>query len=172
MKYFSRCLLCVCVVVLLGFLFPQKHRMPVQGATASDYHPKSFWYYPWGKSVVHKGVDIFGKRGTPVYSATTGIVLLTDRVSLGGKVVLVLTSQWRLHYYAHLDKITTTPFSWVTSQHQIGTLGDSGNAKGKPVHLHYAIVTLFPYLWRMDTDRQGWKKAFYLNPISYLEEEK
>jgi ABC-type polysaccharide/polyol phosphate export permease len=36
--------------------------------------------------------------------------------------------------------------------------------------LHYSIVTIFPYVWRIDSDRQGWKKMFYLNPIAYLDE--
>lgn len=44
----------------------------------------------------------------------------------------------------------------------------TGNAKGKPPHLHYSIITLFPYLWRVDRSEQGWKKMFYLNPIAYL----
>jgi murein DD-endopeptidase MepM/ murein hydrolase activator NlpD len=50
----------------------------------------------------------------------------------------------------------------------LGIVGTTGNAKGKPPHLHYAIVTLIPYPWRIDSKPQGWKKMFYLNPIDYL----
>ena len=32
----------------------------------------------------------------------------------------------------------------------LGTVGDSGNARGKPPHLHYAILSLLPYPWRAD----------------------
>ena len=42
------------------------------------------------------------------------------------------------------------------------------NAQGKSPHLHYAIATLIPYPWRIDSDHQGWKKMFSLNPIDYL----
>jgi hypothetical protein len=50
------------VVLVLGFLIPQKIIMPVEGATKKSYSQNSFWAYPWGKSVTHKGVDIFARR--------------------------------------------------------------------------------------------------------------
>jgi len=58
--------------------------------------------------------------------------------------------------------------SFVNTNSTIGTVGTSGNAVGKPPHLHYSILTIIPYVWRIDSDRQGWKKMFYLNPIEYL----
>jgi len=49
-----------------------------------------------------------------------------------------------------------TSFSLVNQNTIIGSVGDSGNAKGKPPHLHYSIVTLIPYLWRYDGEsKQG-----------------
>ena len=144
--------------------------MPVSGAGTSDYHPESFWYSPWGKSGTHKGVDIFAEKGTAIHSAGRGLVLYTGNLKMGGKVVLVLGPKWRLHYYAHLDEIRTAPFFYVNKKAIIGTVGASGNAAGKPPHLHYSILTMVPYPWRMDSDRQGWKKMFYLDPIAYLEE--
>ncbi len=156
------------VIVLIGFLLPQRMVIPVEGANATSYHAKSFWYSPWGKSGVHKGVDIFAKRGVPVLSSTDGIVLWTGELNMGGNIVLVLGSKWRVHYYAHLNTIDEKMFSFVKSGERIGTVGDTGNAKGKPPHLHYSIVTLFPYFWRADNSQQGWKKIFYLNPVSYL----
>jgi len=50
----------------------------------------------------------------------------------------------------------------------IGTVGATGNAKGKSPHLHYSMTTIVPYPWRIDFAKQGWKKMFYLNPIDYL----
>ncbi len=143
--------------------------MPVVGLGKGSYNAQSFWAYPWGKSVTHKGVDIFAPRGTPVQAATSGIVLYAGTIKLGGKVVFVLGPKWRLHYYAHLNTIQAKSLSWVSGGDGIGTVGDSGNAAGKPPHLHYAIQTAIPYPWRIDLDRQGWKKMFYLNPIEYFE---
>lgn len=160
----------VLIVFAAGIFIPQNLKMPVVGATKSDYNSKSFWYYPWGKSVTHKGVDIFAKKGTAINASTHGIVLYVGEIKYGGKVVVVLGPKWRLHYYAHLDTITTKRFSFVDKKSKIGTVGTSGNAVGKSPHLHYAIVTPIPYVWRIDTSKQGWKKAFYLNPIKYIED--
>jgi peptidoglycan LD-endopeptidase LytH len=118
-------------------------------------------------SVTHKGVDVFAKLGTPVVAATGGLVVYRGEVELGGKVVLVLGPKWRLHYYAHLHQVTA-PSGWVGQGTTLGTVGTTGSAAGKPPHLHYSIVTLLSYPWRIDGDRQGWKKMFYLNPIDYL----
>ena len=156
------------LVIFLGFLFPQNLKMPVQGATRNNYNQQSFWYYPWGKSGTHKGVDIFAKEGTAIYSATKGIVVYTGQLGLGGNVVVILGPKWRFHYYAHLQKIKTKKFAFVSQNKIIASVGTSGNAKGKPAHLHYAITTLIPYVWRIDRSPQGGQKMWYLNPIAYL----
>ena len=157
-------------MILLGLLLPQKFRMPVEGATRKSYSQKSFWAYPWGKSVTHKGVDIFAKKGTNIYPATSGIVLFKGKKPRGGNVVFILGPKWRIHYYAHLDKIKTKTFSIVSAGTVIGTVGNTGNAVGKPSHLHYTIKTVIPYPWRIDKSIQGKRKMFYLNPIKYLNE--
>lgn len=161
-------LLVLFIVIVAGFLIPQHYSMPVEDANRRSYDQHSFWAYPWGTSVTHKGVDIFAKAGTNVYSATPGIVLYTGQITKGGNVVLVLGPKWRLHYYAHLKEIKTGFLSPVDHEKVIGTVGTTGNAQGKPPHLHYAIRTIFPYFWRMDNSIQGWKKMFYLDPIVYL----
>jgi peptidoglycan LD-endopeptidase LytH len=160
--------LALLIVIITGTLIPQDFVNPVKGADKRSYNPKSFWFYPWGKSGTHKGVDIFAPEGTIVQSSTKGIVLFTGEINLGGKVALILGPKWRLHYYAHLQEINTQIFSWVSSEEEIGKVGTTGNAKGKAPHLHYSIVTLLPYFWKVDRYPQGWKKMFYLNPIYYL----
>ena len=160
------------LLFLLGLLVPQRFRMPVENATAKDYNPNTFWYYPWGKSVTHKGVDIFAKEGTNLYSATDGLVVFTGNNRLGGNVVVILGPKWRFHYYAHLQDIKIKPFTWATRNNIIGTVGKTGNAVNTPPHLHYAIITPIPYIWRKDNSKQGWMKMFYLNPIDYLKDTK
>ena len=156
------------VLLAIGLIIPQKVIMPVKGATRKSYSQNSFWAYPWGKSVTHKGVDIFAKKGTEVHPATAGIVLYKGKTPRGGNVVFILGPKWRIHYYAHLDKIKTNRFALVSSKTVIGTVGNTGNAIGKPSHLHYTIKTIIPYPWRIDKSIQGKRKMFYLNPIKYL----
>ncbi|QNK77896.1 M23 family metallopeptidase [Winogradskyella sp. PAMC22761] len=169
MRKRKKILLGIITVLIIGFLIPQNLEMPVKEATKSDYNSKSFWFYPWGKSVTHKGVDIFAKKGTEINSSTSGLVLYAGEINVGGKVVVVVGPKWRIHYYAHLNELNTSLFSFVSKESKIGTVGASGNAVGKSPHLHYSILTIIPYLWRMDSDKQGWKKMFYLNPIEYFE---
>jgi murein DD-endopeptidase MepM/ murein hydrolase activator NlpD len=165
-----RIVLVVAAIVLLGLIIPQNLKMPVVGADSNSYNHKTFWYEGWGTSIVHKGIDVFAKRGTRVNSATWGIVLLATEYGKGGKFIVVLGPKWRLHYYAHLDEIKTQPFAFVTQDTEIGTVGNTGNAITTPAHLHYGIGTLIPYLWRIDDAPLGWQKMFYLNPIDYLQE--
>lgn len=155
----------ICLIILF---LPEFAKIPVQGASTKDWHAKTFWFEPWGKSGVHKGIDIFGKLNTPVLSTTYGVVIFAGEIAMGGKVVAVLGPKWRIHYYAHLSADSVFIGEPVWSEKQIGLLGDTGNAKGKPPHVHYSIVTLVPYVWRVDNSTQGWKKMFYLDPNGVL----
>jgi murein DD-endopeptidase MepM/ murein hydrolase activator NlpD len=164
----KKIVLSVLTLFVVGFVVPERIKIPVSGASKNDWNHKSFWFEPWGTSGVHKGIDIFAAIGRSVVSTTDGIVLYTGSLPKGGNVVVVLGPKWRFHYFAHLNTIDTSLFSFVWSGETIGTLGDSGNAKGKPPHLHYSIVRLLPAPWAIDSSTQGYKKAFFINPGSYL----
>lgn len=170
-KIFKKLCYISIVILIIGFLLPEQIVNPVKGATKNDYNPKSFWAYPWGRSITHKGVDIFASKGKDVTAPTNGIVLYAGYGgSLGGNVVLILGAKWRLHYFAHLDKVHARSFEFVTTNSVVGKVGNSGNAKGKPSHLHYSIMTPIPYPWLYDGKAvQGWLKMFYLNPIKVIE---
>ncbi len=156
------------IIILSGFLTPDDRIIPVKGGGINDINRNSFWSYPWGKSVTHKGIDIFAKEGTDLFSSTYGIVLFRGEFGRGGNVVAILGPKWRLHYYAHLKEISTGFFNPVYPGEIIGTVGKTGNAANTPPHLHYSIMTLIPYLWRADSSIQGWKKIFFLNPYEEI----
>ena len=168
LKYIKIISLVILSIIVIGLLIPQNLKMPVVGADNNSYNHETFWYEGWGSSIVHKGIDVFAKKGTSVHSATKGIVLITTEYGKGGKFVLILGPKWRLHYYAHLDEIKTERFAFVTQDTEIGTVGNTGNAINTPAHLHYGIGTLVLYPWRIDKAPLGWQKMFYLNPIDYL----
>ncbi|NND15186.1 MAG: M23 family metallopeptidase [Eudoraea sp.] len=157
------------ILLAAGFFIPQQMIIPVKGASIENWDIKSFWAYPWGSSITHKGIDIFEERGTDVISSTHGVVVYTYEGGKGGKSVMILGPKWRFHYYAHLDSYDAVAFQPVRRGTVIGTVGDTGNAVGKPPHLHYAITSPFPYFWLYDSEAvQGWKKMFYLNPDTWL----
>ncbi|MDY0964743.1 M23 family metallopeptidase [Massilia sp. CFBP9026] len=88
----------------------------------------------------HEGIDIFAKRGTPVVSSTEGIVSQVGTNRLGGLVVWVLGPGGQRHYYAHLDSYSDVePGMRIEAGRVLGYVGDTGNAKGTPPHLHYGI---------------------------------
>jgi peptidoglycan LD-endopeptidase LytH len=170
MKKLKRSFLLLIAILCTGYFIPQHFTIPVMGATKNSYHQQSFWAYPWGTSITHKGVDIFAKEGTAVVSSTGGLVVYTGSLVKGGNAIIILGPKWRFHYYAHLQEIKTTTFSFTKRNEVIGTVGTTGNAKNKAPHLHYTIKSFIPIPWRKDSSIQGWKKMFYLNPVEYLNE--
>ena len=98
----------------------------------------------------HEGIDIFAARGTPIQSTTQGIVRKVGKNNLGGRVVVIVGPGGAGHYYAHLeDYADIVPNDWVNAGDIIGYVGDSGNAKGTPPHVHYGIyingIAVNPY---------------------------
>ena len=94
-----------------------------------------------GRDRTHEGVDIFARRGTSVVSATRGVVLSVREGGLGGRQVWVLGPALERHYYAHLDDWAPglTQGAVVHEGDVLGAVGDTGNARGTPPHLHYGV---------------------------------
>ncbi|MBV7501546.1 M23 family metallopeptidase [Achromobacter sp. ACM05] len=109
----------------------------------------------------HQGIDIFAKRGTPVVSATEGVVTRIGENTLGGQVVWVMGPGRQMHYYAHLDGYADIRRGQLVAPGDVlGFVGNTGNAKGTPPHLHYGIYAgggaLNPYpLLTAPTATQG-----------------
>lgn len=155
--------LIVIFLLINVYLLPAKVIIPVKNAQSKDWNLASFWYEPWGPSVVHKGIDIFAKKGQPAIASTYGITIFQGNIERGGYVIMILDRSFRIHYYAHLSKASHAPL-FVIRGEQIGEVSNTGNAKGKPHHLHYSILSIFPHPWLIDSSTQGWKKMFYLDP--------
>lgn len=156
------------ILIGCGLLLPERPVIPVQGATKADWNKNSFWFSPWGKSGVHKGVDIFAKEGTPVIAACSGLVINAGFIPGGGNVISILGPKWRIHYYAHLKAIKVSNGEFVSQGSVVGTVGSTGNAVGKTPHLHYAIITQIPYVWLFKAEKYGVDRMFYLNPLEKL----
>ncbi|MCB7482174.1 M23 family metallopeptidase [Christiangramia sediminis] len=87
----------------------------------------------------HKGIDIFAKKGTPVIAPTQGRVGFTGEKGLGGKQVWLRDSKRKQSlYYAHLDSIVPG-LRRVNAGDTLGFVGNTGNARTTPPHLHFGI---------------------------------
>ena len=156
-------------LILMESMWPDPIlRLPVQGATQKDWNAKTYWHPNWGSSGVHKGIDIFSAHGTAVLAAQAGWVVFQGTLNQGGNVTAVLSPRGWLHYYAHLDRSVAGTGTWVAANETIGFVGNSGNAKGKPAHLHYSILSPIPRLHSFRLGPQGWKRPFYRNPDALL----
>ena len=96
---------------------------------------------PRGRDRSHAGIDIFAARGTPVTSTTRGVVVSIREGGLGGRQVWVLGPAAQRHYYAHLDAWAEglREGNVVQAGDVLGVVGNTGNARGTPPHLHYGI---------------------------------
>ncbi|MGN6510220.1 MAG: peptidoglycan DD-metalloendopeptidase family protein [Chitinophaga sp.] len=90
----------------------------------------------------HEGVDIFGKFRTPVVAAADGFVTRAGENNLGGKVVFLRPEgkNYTL-YYAHLDEQLVSGGERVSAGDTLGLMGNTGNARNTPTHLHFGIYT-------------------------------
>ncbi|SDH38692.1 Murein DD-endopeptidase MepM and murein hydrolase activator NlpD, contain LysM domain [Pedobacter terrae] len=90
----------------------------------------------------HEGVDIFGNFRTPVLAISEGTVTRVNENNLGGKVVWMRPKgkNYTL-YYAHLDEQIAVEGQEVKIGDTLGLMGNTGNARSTPTHLHFGIYT-------------------------------
>jgi murein DD-endopeptidase MepM/ murein hydrolase activator NlpD/SH3-like domain-containing protein len=136
----------VSLTLLPAFTFP------VKGKDARAIG--SFWGASRGGGKrKHEGIDIFARRGTPVVAATDGVVSNVGTTPIGGKVVWVINKNLQAVYYAHLDKQLVKTGQRVKAGQVLGTVGNTGNAKTTPAHLHFGVY-------------RGWGGA--VNPLPFV----
>ncbi len=113
---------------------------PVTGSKAKA---GSFWGASRGGGKrSHEGVDIFAPKRTPVIASADGIVTGVKEAGIGGKVVwLRLKDKDVTLYYAHLDKQLVKEGQEVKKGETVGLVGNTGNAKHTPSHLHFGVYT-------------------------------
>lgn len=89
----------------------------------------------------HKGLDIAGGIGKPVFAAKSGVVA-TGEVPRGmGNYVRISHFDGYVTIYGHLNSTVVCDKSWVWQGQEIGEVGKSGNASHPRIkpHLHFEI---------------------------------
>jgi peptidoglycan LD-endopeptidase LytH len=88
----------------------------------------------------HHGVDIAAPRGNPVRAVADGVIQRVETTPIGGLTVrLVEARTGHVHYYAHLSSAFVRPGERVIAGQTLGGVGNTGNARNTPPHLHYAV---------------------------------
>lgn len=130
---------------------------PVEGHGMSDIW-SPFGAPREGGRRSHHGVDIFAPRGTPVLAAADGIVTRANETPVGGNVVWMTDPRRNLRiYYAHMDRSVVERRQRVEAGDVIGYVGNTGNARTTPPHLHFGVYARgptdpHPFLVRLEGD--------------------
>jgi len=135
-------------------------RMPVVGIEPRDLDDS--WHAPRdGGSRLHKGIDIFARRGTEIVAVTDGVISYLGDQPKGGHCIWLTTENGSSFYYAHLDRWAPGIYEGmeVQSGDLLGYVGNTGNAVTTPPHLHFAVnqndemVNPYPILSRALTTK-------------------
>ncbi|UHJ64846.1 M23 family metallopeptidase [Melaminivora jejuensis] len=111
----------------------------------------------------HDAIDIPAPAGTPVLAVEDGRIAKLFLSQPGGITIYQFDPTGRYsYYYAHLQGYAEglREGQQVRRGQVIGYVGDTGNARGGPAHLHFAIARLPP--------EQSWWKGEALNPYPVL----
>ena len=88
----------------------------------------------------HHGVDIFARRHTEVLATSNARVRRVDEWKRGGNIIWLEDTERNIRlYFAHLQTHDVEQGVWVKAGDRIGTVGNSGNARTTPPHLHFGI---------------------------------
>jgi hypothetical protein len=114
---------------------------PVQGK--GNKAIQSFWGADRdGGKRRHEGIDIFAPKLTPAVASADGYVTGVRDGGIGGKTVWLRPDGKNIFlYYAHLDKQLVQEGQAVKKGDVIGLVGNTGNAKYTPAHLHFGVYT-------------------------------
>jgi hypothetical protein len=106
---------------------------PVAGRTSFT----DTWHAPRPDGRVHLGVDMFARAGTPVVAPTAGIAEAADN-DVGGLSFRLWGDDGSYYYGAHLASHAAAS-GRVTAGTILGYVGNTGNARTTPAHLHFEI---------------------------------
>ncbi|MCL1865130.1 MAG: M23 family metallopeptidase [Spirochaetes bacterium] len=90
------------------------------------------------KSSIHRGLDLKGDVGAPVYAMADGVVVLAHSMFYEGNMVVIDHGNQIFSYYQHLDSISVKTGDAVKAGDTIGGVGATGMVTGP--HLHVALV--------------------------------
>ena len=103
-----------------------------------------------GASTDHKGVDLAGPEGTPIYASRSGTVTIAQFSRSAGYYVTINHGDGFSSVYMHMTHYTVSKGQKVDAGQIIGYMGSTGISTGS--HLHFGIIY----------------KGSYVNPANYV----
>lgn len=130
-------------------------RMPVDGVRlSSDYGVRT--HPVLGGRRAHKGVDLAGPTGTPVYATADGTVSMAQWFSSYGNYIQLEHGGSLQTRYGHLSGYAVRQGQKVRKGDLIGYIGSTGRSTGP--HLHYEVrvagVAVNPVPYMVETTAQ------------------
>jgi murein DD-endopeptidase MepM/ murein hydrolase activator NlpD len=101
----------------------------------TDYRLTTCYCPRWGQ--MHYGWDMAAPFGTPIYSASDGVVVDAGPASGFGNAVLIQDEDGNVHIYGHMRYYSVEAGQIVHAGDQIATVGSEGYSTG--AHLHWEI---------------------------------
>ena len=90
-----------------------------------------------GRRTRHKGIDMAGPIGTPIYATADGIVGRSQWVRGYGKYIEINHGNAIQTRYGHMSRLNVRANARVKSGDLIGFMGSTGRSTGS--HLHYEV---------------------------------
>ncbi len=88
---------------------------------------------------MHKGIDFIEKVGSPIFAVLAGKVVFSGVQRGYGNVVIIEHENFQMTVYGHNDQNFVKVGDVVTQGQIIGTVGNTGNARGAHLHFEYRV---------------------------------
>lgn len=103
-----------------------------------------------GHESYHRGLDLKGSLGDPVYAMADGKIVLARKMFYEGNMIVVDHGNRVFSYYMHMDSLVAHEGDSVHAGDQIGRVGSTGTSTAP--HLHVALYI----------------RGVHVNPLSLL----
>ena len=97
---------------------------------------------------MHKGVDLNGAKGSPIYASRSGYVTTATYHYTAGNYVVINHGDGYSSVYMHMTHFVVNVGDYVKAGEVIGYVGSTGRCTGP--HLHFGISYNGTYVNPMD----------------------